>query len=261
MCTSGAAFRMRWTAKAWDGGNSDILGMAQDTLEPMRRAFQRGRLQMQPVAKAQPANWAEDLIHDETVRLSGELTDEAGFRSNIISSINNGRPVIAFGVIGPPEACVITGYDEKGDVLLGWNVFQDDEKAETEASGYFRVRDWYAKTRGLLLIGKEVGKPDAKELDIATLKWALQVLRTAEVRASAAGPAAFDAWAADMLNDEYFPEGKDRRSRGAPDVPLGLNGGDRLPWRRRVHGVPPGSGRAAASHGEGAPRGSRLLRE
>jgi hypothetical protein len=208
MCTSGAAFRMRWAAKAWDGGNSDILGMAAETLEPMRRAFRSAGYDMLPVAKAEPDNWAEDLLRDSVLRTGGELTDEAGFRRRIVESIDKGRPVIAFGVIGPPEACVITGYDERGDVLLGWNVFQEDEKAEAEPSGYFRVRDWYPKTRGLLLIGEKVGKPDAEQLDIDTLKWTLQVLRTSQVQGNAAGPAAFEAWAADMLNDEYFPKDK-----------------------------------------------------
>jgi hypothetical protein len=123
-----------------------------------------------------------------------------------VESINAGRPVIAFGVIGPPEACLITGYDERGDVLIGWNAFQDEEKAETEPSGYFRVRNWYPTTRGLLLFGDQVAKPDPKELDRETLQWALQVLRTTRVRNSQAGPAAFEAWAADMLDDASFPK-------------------------------------------------------
>jgi hypothetical protein len=207
MCTSGAAFRMKWAPKAWDGGNSDILGMAVETLEPMRCAFWSAGYEMVPVAKADPAGWPEDILRDSAQRLGGRLTEEAGFRAAIIESINAGRPVIAFGVIGPPEACVITGYDEGGDVLTGWNVFQDDEGAETEPSGYFRVGDWYGKTHALLLIGERAGKPDPKELDRETLKRALQVLRTPRVRNADAGPAAFDSWAADMLNDEYFPEG------------------------------------------------------
>jgi hypothetical protein len=208
MCTSGAMFRMNWRAKAWDGGNSDILGMAAETLEPMRGAFRSAGYQMLPVVKAEPSNWAEDLLADSARRTGGELTDETGLRGRIVESIDAGKPVIAFGVIGPPEACVITGYDEGGDVLIGWNVFQDEEKAPAEPSGQFRVRDWYGKTRGLLLFGDKVGKPDPGELDIETLKWALQVLRTPRVRDCDAGPAAFEAWAADMLNDEYFPEGE-----------------------------------------------------
>jgi beta-lactamase regulating signal transducer with metallopeptidase domain/RimJ/RimL family protein N-acetyltransferase len=210
MCTSGAAFRMNWAPKAWDGGNSDILGMAVETLEPMRHAFRSAGYEMVPVAKAEPDDWAEGLLHDATQHLGGELTEEAGFRRRIIDSINSGRPVVAFGIVGPPEACVITGYGEWGDVLMGWNVFQDDEGVETEPSGYFRVSDWYPRTRGLLLIGDRVDRPDPVELDLETLKWTLEVLRTPRVRDIHAGPAAFDAWAADMLNDEYFPQDEAR---------------------------------------------------
>jgi hypothetical protein len=207
MCTSGAMFRMTWHPKAWDQGNSDILGMAEQTLEPMRRAFRSAGYEMRAVAKAEPAQWAERLLHDDAQRVGGELTGEGGFRRRIVESINAGRPVIAFGVVGPPEACLITGYDERGDVLIGWNVFQDEEKAETEPSGYFRVRNWYPTTRGLLLFGDQVGKPDPKELDRDTLEWALRVLRTPRVRNGQAGPAAFDAWAADMRDDASFPKG------------------------------------------------------
>ena len=43
-------------------------------------------------------------------------------RGHIIESIRDrGRPVIAHGVIGPPEECIIAGYDEGGDVSVGWN--------------------------------------------------------------------------------------------------------------------------------------------
>ena len=33
--------------------------------------------------------------------------------------------VIAIGVLGPEEPCLITGFDEDGKVLIGWNFFQD----------------------------------------------------------------------------------------------------------------------------------------
>ncbi|MGD8240438.1 MAG: hypothetical protein PVH68_17925, partial [Armatimonadota bacterium] len=206
MCTSGAAFRMTWTPKAWDGGNSDILGMAPERLEAMRRAFWSAGYEMVPVAKAEPDDWAEELLRDATEGLGGELTDEAGFRRRIVESIDHGFPVIAFGIIGPPEACLVTGYDERGDCLIGWNCFQDEEGVETDGAGRFRVRDWYPNTHGLLLFGDEVGRPDQDELDREALKWALEVLRTRRVGNSHAGPDAFEAWAADMLNDEYFPE-------------------------------------------------------
>jgi len=213
MAVSGAGFRTNWSPKMWDGGNSDILGMTGETLEPMRRAFQAAGYDMLPVAKGDGENWAEALLRNSAERVGGELSDEAGFRRHIIESIaERGKPVIAFGIIGPPEAAVIAGYDEGGDVLIGWNVFQG--KTETEPSGYFRVRDWYERTRGLLLFGEKVAPPPASELNRSALLWAAKVLRTTGVGNSKAGPAAFDAWAADMSNDEYFPEGNDKVLHG-----------------------------------------------
>ena len=43
----------------------------------------------------------------------------------IMDSINRGIPVLAFGVVGPSDCCIITGYDQGGDVLLGWSTYQD----------------------------------------------------------------------------------------------------------------------------------------
>ena len=205
MALSGAGFRMVWASRMWDGGNSDPLGMAVQTLEPMRRAFWGAGYEMLAVARAEPDGWPQDILRVSAQRLGGELTDEAGFRRRIIESIDAGKPVIAFGVIGPPEACLITGYDEGGDVFIGWNEFQDHEGVDTEPSGYFRKRDWYARTHGLLLLGDRVGPPPPDELYRSTLLWALEVLRTPAVGDHAAGPAAFEAWAADMADDGYFP--------------------------------------------------------
>lgn len=35
------------------------------------------------------------------------------------------EPVIAIGVVGPPEPCIVAGYDKGGEVLIGWSFFQD----------------------------------------------------------------------------------------------------------------------------------------
>ena len=40
LATSGAAFRFAWHAEKWEGGNVDIMFMAEDPLEPLRRALQ-----------------------------------------------------------------------------------------------------------------------------------------------------------------------------------------------------------------------------
>ena len=48
----------------------------------------------------------------EIVRKEPGRDNEAVFRERIVASIAQARrPVIAFGVVGPPEAAIITGYD------------------------------------------------------------------------------------------------------------------------------------------------------
>ena len=57
------------------------------------------------------------------------------FQQRIIESIDGGHPVIGFGVVGPPEACIITGYDDGGEVLIGWSLFQEHLDPTHDISG------------------------------------------------------------------------------------------------------------------------------
>ncbi len=52
-------------------------------------------------------------------------TKKEEFMDVIRKEIDEGSPVIALGVIGPPEACIVTSCREGGSVLTGWNVFQE----------------------------------------------------------------------------------------------------------------------------------------
>ena len=130
-----------------------------------------------------------------------EGADEATFRRLIVASLRQGRPVLAFGVAGPPECCIITGYDEGGDVLIGWSFLQDDpgssEGLEFEPSGYFRKRDWFRETPGIVVLGEKRAVPPRAEICRATLEWGLSIMRTPLVQGTwANGLAAYDAWIA-----------------------------------------------------------------
>ena len=63
---------------------------------------------------------------------------------------------LAPGPIGPPEPALITGFDEGGDVLIGWSFFQGlpefNAGVEFEPSGQFRKRDWFRDPPGLSLV-------------------------------------------------------------------------------------------------------------
>lgn len=203
---SGAAFRLTWNPSCWDGGNIDLLHCADDPLEPHRRAFAVvGR--------------AYEFVANDEYRSSSEVTPLfthfAGrnqLLQRIIQSIDAGRPVLALGVIGPPECCIISGYDEGGDVLIGWNFFQTmpefNPNGEFEPSGHFRKRDWYKETTGIFVIGDGVEKPSTAELDRNALEWALEMIRKPQVRQRRSGLAAYQAWADALLDDTGFATNK-----------------------------------------------------
>ncbi len=187
--TTGAGFRFLWKS-GWHGDNVDILVMAEDTMEPFRRGFAS-------------VGYAFEALSKE-----GGPDDEEWFRASIRASLSAGKPVIGFGVIGPPECCLVTGYDEGGDVLIGWSFFQGmcdfNPEGEFEPDGTFRKRRWFQNTPGLLVIGEKTPRPPCGEVYREALRWGLTVMRTADVKGRAAGHAAYDAWAEHMLRDEDF---------------------------------------------------------
>lgn len=68
-------------------------------------------------------------------------------RKRVMDSINRGVPVITLaGVIQNSDTCLISGYDNDGAVLLGYNPFmyiEDDHKEAPDDTGYFRKSDWH----------------------------------------------------------------------------------------------------------------------
>lgn len=202
---SGIAFRLLWNPNEWDFGNCDVMRMAEDPLEPFRRAFQAVGYRFEAIFK------------DEYASLMGirqeARYDETDFRGRLVQSIRDwGCPVIAIGVLGPPECCVVTGYDEGGDVILGWSYFQDmpefNAGIEFEPSGYFRKRNWYKDTSGLIIIGDRATEPPINDILYSSLQWALQVVHTPKIRDYYNGLAAYEAWAEALAKDEEFPLGE-----------------------------------------------------
>jgi hypothetical protein len=198
MSACGYAFWLAWKP-GWHMDNNSILSMSADMAEPFRHAF-------------------EAIGHEHEFILKDEKrVSEAYFRRRITESIRDkGRPVLAFGVIGPPECCIITGYDEHGDVLLGWNFFQDfpefnvgsqglTQQTSPEPLGYFRKRDWFKDTHSLIIIGEKQQQPPRNVLHREILKWALEVILTPMVNGRHSGVAAYTAWAEHLLRDEDFP--------------------------------------------------------
>ncbi len=105
----------------------------------------------------------------------------------IMDSIDRGFPVITLeGVINCADACVISGYDNDGRVLLGYNPFmyvEDDHKEAPDDTGYFRKSDWHngyfaEGNHGRILIIEGKGeKPDKRAIFAETLKLVARFIR------------------------------------------------------------------------------------
>ncbi|HEX2988403.1 MAG TPA: hypothetical protein VHS06_09550 [Chloroflexota bacterium] len=196
------AFRLLWNSKGWDSGNVDPLLMAEDPLEPFRRTFEALGYSFDTIFR-------EDFAGQRAIR-QASLGCEDEFRRRIVDSIaRRGRPVIAIGVAGPPECCLVTGYDGDGDTLIGWSYFQDMPEFAAglrfEPAGYFRKRDWYANTFGLMSIGERSSRPSTSDLVRESLSWALKLVRTPMVRDHYSGLAAYASWAETLSMDGEFP--------------------------------------------------------
>jgi hypothetical protein len=129
------------------------------------------------------------------------------FRSKIIHNIENNRPVISYGPIGPPDEGVVAGYDKNGQVLLGGSYFHDS------SNGYYEKDDWYETCLGLILISEKKEAPDKRLIYLEALKWAVQLAEISECRQlpgtvgqHLTGFAAYDAWIDALNNDAYFPK-------------------------------------------------------
>ncbi len=166
MGVSGGAFKMYWIPP-WSPANCDLLDIGE---EPVRRTF---------------AALGYDYTYLGNYLRNNPAYTKEFLQSRIVTSIDAGRPVIAMGIVGPPEACIIAGYDKGGDVLYGRSYFQGDsghgDAAYTiEASGYFRTDDWYPHCAGLILIGDKRKQPSPRQVLRDALDWAVGLARVPE---------------------------------------------------------------------------------
>jgi hypothetical protein len=205
MGTSGAAFQLTWHSERWDPAGSSIGFIAADPRQPFRRAFEAVGYECEIFGN-------KDMEHpaDEGASCLRRYEDRDYFRTRIIESIRDkGRPVLGFGVVGPPECCIIAGYDERGQVLVGWSFFQGfpefSDGVAFEPAGYFRKGNWYKDTAGLIVIGEKQRDPPLAETYRKALEWAIEVTRTPMVYKRYNGLAAYGAWADALVRDEAFP--------------------------------------------------------
>ena len=190
MAATGAAFRLTWDQKAWNGGNVDVIYTFDDPSKVYRVGI-------------------ESLGCEYNLIGRTRKTEKAEFASFIKEKIDGGYPCIALGIIGPPEACIITGYRDDGNTLLGWNFFQDNPefaRAVTfDEAGYFITDRWWenAETKAVMSLGEITGERFAPK---TILQNAVEVMTGRSWKHYAKGISAYDAWAKDILEDSHFPE-------------------------------------------------------
>lgn len=134
--------------------------------------------------------------------------DEAACRARVLESLAvHRRPVIALGVAGPPVSSLVTGYDEQGDVLIGWSFFQEmppfRNGLEYEPSGEFRARNWYGGSEAFVVIGEPLPDFDFRAAHRRALHRMVSIARRPPAPGRVpAGLAAYAAWVEALLEDD-----------------------------------------------------------
>ncbi len=190
MGTSGVAFRFTLSPGEWEFGNYGILNISPDPYEPIRRAFTA-------------------VGYAYTIVKPGTFQEDA---ARIMDSIDRGVPVLAFRVVGPSDCCIITGYDDGGEVLLGWSTYQDipdDHNIPHDGTGYFRKPGWHDHLPGYILIGEKMARPSLRIVYLDALKWAVYLMRMPQMGEKATGLRGLQVWADEMIDAQYFPIGND----------------------------------------------------
>ena len=181
--------------------NDSYSSVCRNTQIPIRAAFDACGYEYEYVAK-------------EAIK-----KDKAEYVKKIVDSIDKGLPVLSFGIVGPPICSIICGYDENGDVLIGWSQFTDEHNHDIPtdlicSDDYFQVRNGLDRSETLIFIGRKKGTPAVADSIRQSLmnipKWS--ALPTAEpnsfgnTQAVVFGRQAFDAWAGTLLCDEDFKD-------------------------------------------------------
>ncbi len=186
----GGAFRFTWNEKEWDMSNVDIYHTFTEGGEETVYSY---------AAKA--------LGREFSMLGRTENTTKEEFIAFIKKHIDEGHPCIAQGIIGPPEACIITGYRDNGNTLLGWNFFQNDPAfggaVTFDECGYFVCDNWWENTdtQAVMCLGPVEGEPfGGKEI----LKTAVEVMTGRQDGPYRKGVAGFATWAKMLSEDSAF---------------------------------------------------------
>lgn len=157
---SGSAFRTSFSVEGWNHGNYHVIY----TPAIIDHTFKM-------------------LGYEMSHHIRGDYETD---RRLVMDSIDRGVPVVTVeGVVQFADACVISGYDDDGRVLLGYNPFmyiKDDHPEDADETGYFRKTDWhdgyFRGMRGrILIIDGKLDKPGRQAVLGETLKLISRLIR------------------------------------------------------------------------------------
>ena len=189
LALSGAGNRLTWRPNEWFGGNCDILACEEPPFAPHLRVL------------AAIGLTAQIRLCRATVGLPGPYAPLDIAKEEIVTSIEKGIPVIAMGIIGPPECCVVHGFEKGGDVLVGWNYFQDSEGFAPEQP--FRKENWLPSLTGYLLLERAESSPPQRESALAAFRAIASHARQHEVRGARVGFAAWEEMLRQLEHDDF----------------------------------------------------------
>jgi AraC-like DNA-binding protein len=189
---TGDLFTQLWLNPKWQY-NDSYSNVCHDTQTPIKAAFDACGYEYDYVPKSK---------HQKS---------RAEYIKKIMESIDKGIPVLTFGIVGPPICSIIFGYDENGDVLVGWSQFTDEAKHDIPtdliaSENYFQVRKGLDRSETLIFIGKKKCGANIAGAVRASL---LNIPRLAGLPATERiiyGRQAFEAWADSLLDDECFQD-------------------------------------------------------
>jgi len=140
---TGDLFTQTWLNPKWQY-NDSYSTVCRDTQLPIRAAFDA-------------CGYEYEYVKEEDIK-----KNKTKYIKKIVASIDKGLPVLTFGIVGPPTCSIICGYDENGDVLMGWAQFQD-ECNEIEPNGYFRKRNGLDESMALIFFGAKKSAPSLSD--------------------------------------------------------------------------------------------------
>lgn len=218
LCMSGRAFKLTWNNRSWnwekfmDKPDPDAEYYLRNDYETIGDAFEAVGYEYEILFNRGCRN-LEDKKYGALARRKdyGAFVDNEGIRKRVLQSIDDKeRPVLAIlsvtGELWAPEWCIITGFDDSGDVITGWSSFQDTPEGkkhvQCEANGYFRLKEWEKEALMIVLVGdKKEHALSEEEVARRVLEYAVRYSQGSVRDQESMGFDSYAAWAK-ALEDE-----------------------------------------------------------